>query len=214
MWSTPAPPFTAWVAASIWSGTGEVNTAPGQAASSMPRPTNPPCMGSWPIGRWQCAARPSSSLLGRCHKVVRDGPHDTADDGPDDIDPVLVPRARSVEERAHQDWPETARGVERRVGDGAQRHDDRHDHQADHEPGPAGGSAWIHRDTVDAEDENRRPDRLGGHRLPPGGVRAVAGHAVDSTGDDALAEPEHERQGGPGGADELRGDVSDGRLAP
>src|SRR3954451_20286104 len=48
MCTTPAPPSTACVATSIWSGTGEVNTAPGQAASSMPRPTKPPCSGSWP----------------------------------------------------------------------------------------------------------------------------------------------------------------------
>src|SRR5688500_3900763 len=48
MCSTPAPPSTALVAASIWSGTGDVKTAPGQAASSMPRPTNPPCIGSCP----------------------------------------------------------------------------------------------------------------------------------------------------------------------
>ena len=27
----------------------EANTAPGQAASSIPRPTNPPCMGSCPL---------------------------------------------------------------------------------------------------------------------------------------------------------------------
>src|SRR6266487_423972 len=48
MWTTPAPPSTAFVAASIWSGTGEVKTSPGQAASSMPAPTKPPCIGSWP----------------------------------------------------------------------------------------------------------------------------------------------------------------------
>ena len=48
MCSTPAPPSTACVAASIWSGVGEVKTSPGQAASSMPGPTNPPCIGSWP----------------------------------------------------------------------------------------------------------------------------------------------------------------------
>src|SRR5713226_5288492 len=48
MWTTPAPPSTALVAASIWPGTGEVNTSPGAAASSMPSPTNPPCSGSWP----------------------------------------------------------------------------------------------------------------------------------------------------------------------
>src|SRR3979409_1583405 len=46
MWMTPAPASTALVAASICSGTGEVNTSPGQAASSMPWPTNPPCSGS------------------------------------------------------------------------------------------------------------------------------------------------------------------------
>ena len=44
----PAPAFTAWAAASIWSGVGEVNTWPGQAASSMPCPTNPAWSGSWP----------------------------------------------------------------------------------------------------------------------------------------------------------------------
>src|SRR3954468_15129745 len=48
MCTTPAPPSTALVAASIWSGTGEVNTSPGHAASSMPSPTKPPCSGSWP----------------------------------------------------------------------------------------------------------------------------------------------------------------------
>ena len=45
---TPAPPSTAWAAASIWSGVGEVKTWPGQAASSMPTPTKPACIGSWP----------------------------------------------------------------------------------------------------------------------------------------------------------------------
>src|SRR5581483_38892 len=49
MCSTPAPACTAVVAASIWSGTGEVNTSPGQAASSIPAPTNPACSGSWPV---------------------------------------------------------------------------------------------------------------------------------------------------------------------
>ncbi len=44
----PAPPSTALAASYIWSGVGEVKTAPGQAASSIPRPTNPPCIGSWP----------------------------------------------------------------------------------------------------------------------------------------------------------------------
>src|SRR6516165_10354059 len=48
MWTTPAPPFTALVASSIWSGVGEVNTSPGHAASSIPGPTKPPCIGSWP----------------------------------------------------------------------------------------------------------------------------------------------------------------------
>ena len=46
--STPAPESTAWAAASIWSGVGEVKTWPGQAASSMPTPTRPACIGSWP----------------------------------------------------------------------------------------------------------------------------------------------------------------------
>src|SRR6185369_1534089 len=48
MWRTPAPPSTARVAASIWSGTGEVKTLPAHAASSIPSPTNPPWSGSWP----------------------------------------------------------------------------------------------------------------------------------------------------------------------
>src|SRR4051812_4429224 len=48
MCRTPAPPSTALVASSIWSGVGEVKTSPGHAASSMPGPTNPPCMGSCP----------------------------------------------------------------------------------------------------------------------------------------------------------------------
>ncbi len=33
----------------IWSGVGEVKTSPGQAASSMPMPTKPPCIGSCPL---------------------------------------------------------------------------------------------------------------------------------------------------------------------
>src|SRR5947208_17193276 len=48
MCSTPAPPSTAFVASAIWSGVGEVNTSPGQAASSIPGPTKPPCIGSCP----------------------------------------------------------------------------------------------------------------------------------------------------------------------
>src|SRR5581483_730912 len=46
---TPAPVSTARVAATIWSGVGEVNTWPGHAASSMPCPTNPMCRGSCPL---------------------------------------------------------------------------------------------------------------------------------------------------------------------
>src|SRR3954454_9362939 len=48
MCRTPAPPSTALVASSIWSGVGEVKTSPGQAASSMPRPKKPACIGSCP----------------------------------------------------------------------------------------------------------------------------------------------------------------------
>src|SRR3954454_3240286 len=48
MCSTPAPPSATLVAATTWSGTGEVKTSPAQAASSMPGPTNPPCSGSCP----------------------------------------------------------------------------------------------------------------------------------------------------------------------
>src|SRR4030095_3877427 len=46
--STPAPVSTASAASSIWSGVGEVKTWPGQAASSIPRPTKPACSGSCP----------------------------------------------------------------------------------------------------------------------------------------------------------------------
>lgn len=46
--STPAPLSTAAAARTIWSGTGLVNTSPGQAADSIPGPTNPPCSGSCP----------------------------------------------------------------------------------------------------------------------------------------------------------------------
>ena len=48
MCRTPAPPSTALVASYIWSGVGEVKTSPGHAASSIPIPTKPPCIGSWP----------------------------------------------------------------------------------------------------------------------------------------------------------------------
>ena len=44
-----AAPLTALLASYIWSGVGLVKTAPGQAASSMPLPTKPPCIGSWPL---------------------------------------------------------------------------------------------------------------------------------------------------------------------
>ncbi len=46
--STPAPLSTAAAARTIWSGTGEVNTSPGQAPDSIPGPTKPPCSGSCP----------------------------------------------------------------------------------------------------------------------------------------------------------------------
>src|SRR5437588_9764533 len=48
MCRTPAPPSTALVASDIWSGVGEVKISPGHAASSIPRPTKPPCIGSCP----------------------------------------------------------------------------------------------------------------------------------------------------------------------
>src|SRR6201993_1036252 len=46
--NTPPPVSTASAAARMRSGVGEVKTWPGQAASSMPCPTNPECSGSWP----------------------------------------------------------------------------------------------------------------------------------------------------------------------
>src|SRR4029453_7092828 len=47
--STPASGSRAVAAATIWSGVGEVKICPGQAASSMPCPTNPACRGSCPL---------------------------------------------------------------------------------------------------------------------------------------------------------------------
>src|SRR3569833_3732487 len=44
----PASPVVAVTAACTASGVGEANTAPGTAAASMPRPTNPPCSGACP----------------------------------------------------------------------------------------------------------------------------------------------------------------------
>src|SRR4051812_38067772 len=48
MSSAPASPVVAVTAACTASGVGEVNTAPGTAAASMPWPTKPPCSGSCP----------------------------------------------------------------------------------------------------------------------------------------------------------------------
>src|SRR5438067_3216353 len=48
MSSAPASPVVAVTAACTASGVGEVNTAPGTAAASMPGPTKPPCSGSCP----------------------------------------------------------------------------------------------------------------------------------------------------------------------
>src|ERR1700746_3940133 len=61
MCTTPAPPSTAFVAASIWSGTGEVKTSPGHAASSIPAPTKPSCIRSAP----EAPARDDRHLAGR-----------------------------------------------------------------------------------------------------------------------------------------------------
>src|SRR5919107_2797257 len=68
MWSTPAPEFTASVAGMIWSGVGEVKTAPGTAASSIPRPTKPACSGSWPLPPPE--TRPTLPATGASRRVT------------------------------------------------------------------------------------------------------------------------------------------------
>src|SRR6185369_125452 len=68
--STPWPRSTANAAASIWSGVGDVNTWPGQAASSMPLPMKPQCSGSWP----EPPPEISTTLDGaRCLRVTKVG---------------------------------------------------------------------------------------------------------------------------------------------
>src|SRR5216683_3252830 len=75
MCRTPAPPSTAAVARAIWSGVGEVNTAPGHAASSMPRPTKPPCRGSWPLPPPD--TRPTLPLRGASLRMITFGSYST-----------------------------------------------------------------------------------------------------------------------------------------
>src|SRR3954463_4752468 len=88
MCRTPAPPSTPFVAAAIWSGTGEVKTSPAHAASSMPMPTNPPCIGSRPR-----KPPPRNPPLHR--PGARTAPEDESDlalhrRAPAEHDPVLV----------------------------------------------------------------------------------------------------------------------------
>ena len=68
MCSTPAPPSTAFVAASIWSGVGEVNTSPGQAASSMPVPDEPAVQ--------RLVARPPPETIATLPRTGSFDPHD------------------------------------------------------------------------------------------------------------------------------------------
>src|SRR4051812_29814328 len=75
MCRTPAPPSTAFVASSIWSGVGEVKTSPGQAASSIPRPTKPPCIGSCPEPPPE--TRPTFPTTGASRLTTREGATDT-----------------------------------------------------------------------------------------------------------------------------------------
>src|SRR6266545_2007757 len=62
---TPLPASTASAAASIWSGVGEVNTCPGQAASSIPCPTKPMWSGSWPEPPPETSATLSAAVIRR-----------------------------------------------------------------------------------------------------------------------------------------------------
>src|ERR1700674_629520 len=75
MCRTPAPPSTAAVARAIWSGVGEVKTAPGHAASSMPRPTQPPCRGSWPLPPPETS--PTLPLRGASLRMITFGSYST-----------------------------------------------------------------------------------------------------------------------------------------
>src|SRR5436190_7844654 len=75
MWRTPAPPLTAFVASIIWSGVGEVKTSPGQAASSIPGPTKPPCMGSCPEPPPDTI--PTFPSTGASARTTNDGSYDT-----------------------------------------------------------------------------------------------------------------------------------------
>src|ERR671935_2562924 len=255
MWTTPAPPSTAFVAASIWSGTGAVKPSPGQAASSIPRPTNPPWSGSWPepppemsatfpetgaslrrtswfsrsmLTRSGCAApRPASdslttssgllrnfftvgartltalSFLAGRRRLVRlrpvglgdgvlDRPHDLPrrgdqvicerrqgrsdqvrrDVGAECLEPVVGVRAV---DRLHEERPELARRVDRRVGDGADGDDDRDDDEPDHEPGPALGRAGVD-DPEHGEHQDRSAEGLDEHRRAPTRHRVVEVH--------------------------------------
>src|SRR3954468_12923926 len=81
MWRTPAPPLTAFVASIIWSGVGEVKTSPGQAASSIPGPTNPPCMGSCPepppdtIPTFPCTGASARTMVYGSYETFRRSPY-------------------------------------------------------------------------------------------------------------------------------------------
>src|SRR5437588_3717320 len=75
MCRTPAPRSTAAVARAIWSGVGEVNTAPGHAASSMPKPTKPPCIGSWPLPPPETI--PTLPFLGASLRMITFGSYST-----------------------------------------------------------------------------------------------------------------------------------------
>src|ERR1700693_2175450 len=75
MCSTPAPPSTAFVAAAIWSGAGEVKSAAEKAASNMPGPTNPPCMGSWRLPPPETS--PTLPFLGASLRMMTFGSYST-----------------------------------------------------------------------------------------------------------------------------------------
>src|SRR5436190_1587265 len=199
---TPAPPSTAFVAASIWSGTGDVKTSPGHAASSMPTPTKPPWSGSCPepppemratlpatgtplrrtswfsksiVTRSGCAApSPESDSLTRSSGLFRNFFTGGA------ITLMMAPLEVSVGGRRLCD------GLADRLADGP-RVDD----------------------AEDREHEDRGPERFGEHRGAP--ARHVAVEVDDAEAvaevDSALAEGRPHRESSEDAADELSAPV-------
>src|ERR687884_435689 len=217
MWTTPAPPSTAFVAASIWSGTGEVKTAPGHAASSMPVPTKPPCSGSWPEpppetsaalpltgsslrggdGRLPCAVRfgdgspdRAGDLPRRRHPVVGEDGDGRADQvGGDVREQLLHPVVHPAVDGGDEQRADRARRIQRRVRHRPDGDDDPDDDESDHEAGPALRRPRID-DAHDGEEEDGGADALDQHRRGPRGRRAVEVHDAEAVPKVDSARPE------------------------